>query len=95
MERKQTAAALFLLVLAAIALYISYMIVRPFLSPIFLAVMLAIVFHPIHMRIQGRIRNRNTAAVCSTILAMLAFVVPAVGLAVDATTTTLIAFHHS
>ncbi|HTM37863.1 MAG TPA: AI-2E family transporter [Terriglobales bacterium] len=82
MERKQTAAALFLLVLAAIALYISYMIVRPFLSPIFLAVMLAIVFHPIHMRIQGRIRNRNTAAVCSTILAMLAFVVPAVGLAV-------------
>lgn len=37
-ERRQAATALFLLVLAAIALYFCYLITRPFLSPIFLAV---------------------------------------------------------
>ena len=57
MERKQVATALFLLVLAAIALYFCFLIIRPFLSPIFLAVMLAIVVHPVHIRIQARIRK--------------------------------------
>ena len=59
MERKQIATALFLLLLAAIALYFCFLIVRPFLSPIFLAVMLAIVFYPIHIRIHTRIRKPN------------------------------------
>ena len=82
MERKQGVTALFLLVLAAIALYFCFLIIRPFLSPIFLAVMLAIVFHPVHIRIQARLRKRNAAALLSTILVILAFVVPAAGLGV-------------
>jgi len=80
MERKQVANALFLLVLAAIALYFCFLIIRPFLSPIFLAVMLAIVFYPVHGRIQARIRRANAAAMLSTVIVILAFVVPAVGL---------------
>jgi predicted PurR-regulated permease PerM len=82
MERKQVTTALFLLVLAVIALYFCFLIIRPFFSPIFLAVMLAIVFHPIHVRIQERLRKPNLAALLSTILVVLAFVVPVVGLAI-------------
>src|SRR5262249_51711461 len=73
---------LFLLVLAAIALYFCFLIIRPFLSPIFLAVMLAIVFHPVHVRIQAHFRKPNAAALLSTVLVILAFVVPVVGLGV-------------
>ena len=71
-ERKQATTAFFLLALSAIALYFCYVIARPFLSPVFLAVMIAIVFHPVHARIQSRIRGRNTAALISTVLVLLA-----------------------
>ena len=71
-----------MLVLAAIALYFCYVITRPFLSPVFLAVMLAIVFYPVHLRLQARFRSRNAAAVLSTILVLLAFLVPAIGLGI-------------
>ena len=82
MERKQATTAVFLLVLAAIALYFCYLIARPFLSPIFLALMFAIVFHPVHTRIQARLRNRNAAALLLTILVLVAFLVPVVGLGI-------------
>jgi predicted PurR-regulated permease PerM len=81
-ERKQATTAVFLLVLAAIAVYFCYLITRPFLSPIFLALTLAIVFHPVHIPIQARLRNRNTAALLSTILLLFAFIVPIVGLGI-------------
>jgi predicted PurR-regulated permease PerM len=80
MERKQATTTFFLLALAATAIYFCYVIARPFLSPIFWAIMIAIVFHPIHARIQERIRGRNSAALMSTILVLVVLVVPAVGL---------------
>ncbi len=55
MERKQAAPTLFLLALAAIALYFCYVITKPFLGPVFLAVMLAIVFYPVHLRLSRRV----------------------------------------
>ena len=82
MERKQATTTFFLLALSAIALYFCYVIARPFLSPVFSAVMMAIVFHPVHARIQAHIHGRNTAALISTILVLLALIVPAVGLLV-------------
>ena len=82
MERKQVTATFFLMALTAITLYFCYLIARPFLSPVFLAVMIAIVFHPVHVRIQARVRGRNTAALISTFLVLLLVVVPAVGLGV-------------
>jgi len=66
-----------LLVLAAVALYFCYVIARPFLAPIFLALMIAIVFHPIHLRIQSRIQRRNLAGLTSTVLVLVIFVAPA------------------
>jgi predicted PurR-regulated permease PerM len=82
MERKQATTTVFLLVLAATALYFCYVIARPFLSPIFLAVMIAIVFHPVHARLQAGIRRRNAAALTSTILVLGVLVGPAVGLGI-------------
>jgi len=68
--------------LAAIGLYFCYLIARPFLSPIFLAIMIAIVFHPVHARIQQRVRGRNIAALISTFLVVLVVIIPAVGLGI-------------
>ena len=82
MDKKQITTIVFLLCVAAIALYFCYLIARPFLSPIFLALMIAIVFHPVHARIHGQIRRKNVAALISTILVLIVVVVPAVGLGV-------------
>jgi predicted PurR-regulated permease PerM len=79
---KFSVGTVFLLVLAAIALYFCYVIARPFLTPIFLALMIAIVFHPIHVRIESRIRRRNLAGLTSTLLVLVAFVLPTVILGV-------------
>ena len=81
-ERRPAASSLFLLALAAVALYFCYLIARPFLTPIFLAVMIAIVLHPIHVRLQERIRGRNGAALFSTVLVLIVLVVPTIGLGV-------------
>ena len=79
---KSSVGTVFLLVLAAVALYFCYVIARPFLTPIFLALMIAIVFHPIHLRIQSRIQRRNLAGLTSTILVLVTVVVPTVILGV-------------
>jgi predicted PurR-regulated permease PerM len=81
MERKQVTTT-FLLVLAAVALYVCFVIARPFLSPFFLAAMIAVVFHPVQARVQARVHNQNTAATMSTILVLLVSVVPAIGLGI-------------
>src|SRR6185295_7458352 len=82
MERKQATTTIFLLALAAVALYFCYIIAKPFLSPIFLAVMIAIVFHPVHTRVRRRILGRNAAALISTLLVLIILVVPAIGLGI-------------
>jgi predicted PurR-regulated permease PerM len=82
MERKQAATTIFLLVLTVVALYFCYVITKPFFAPVFLAIMLAIVFYPAHIRIQAFLRSRNMAALLSTVLVLFAFLVPAIGLGV-------------
>jgi predicted PurR-regulated permease PerM len=82
MESKPSASTWFLLALAVVALYFCYLIARPFLTPIFLAFMIAIVFHPVHVRLRRRIGGRNTAALSSTILVLIALIIPTVGLGV-------------
>lgn len=62
--RKQ-AAFIFLMVLAAVALYLCYLIAKPFLGPVLIAVMLAIVFHPLHARMELFFRRPSLAAACA------------------------------
>ena len=82
MERKQAATTIFLLVLTVVALYFCYVITKPFFGPVFLAIMLAIVFYPAHIRIQAFLRSRNMAGLLFTVLVLFAFLVPAIGLGV-------------
>jgi predicted PurR-regulated permease PerM len=79
-EKRPSASTLFLLALAALALYFCYLIASPFRGPIFLAVMIAIVFHPVHVRVQQHIKGKNAAALISTILVVIVVIIPATAL---------------
>jgi predicted PurR-regulated permease PerM len=80
--RKQ-AAIIFLLGLAAVALYLCYLIAKPFLGPVLIAVMLAIVFYPFHARIQLFFRSSSLAAALSTTLVLLIVSIPVVLLGIS------------
>src|SRR5262249_40501989 len=49
-----------------------------------MAIVIAIVSHPAHARVQKRIRNRNLAALISTVLVLLALFVPTIWLGIVA-----------
>lgn len=80
--RKQ-AAVICLLGLAAVALYLCYLIAKPFLGPVMIAVMLAIVFYPLHAKIQLSFRRPSVAAALSTILVLLIVTIPVVVLGIS------------
>ncbi|MFN7924639.1 MAG: AI-2E family transporter [Bryobacteraceae bacterium] len=65
----------FLLALLAIALYLCFLLAKPFLLAIAAAGVLAVVCYPMHRRVLGAVRNRDLAALVST----LAIVVLVVG----------------
>lgn len=69
---------LFLVGLTAVTLWFTYVIARPFLKPIFMAGVLAIVFSPLHTRLRTSFRRPNMAALLSTLLVILFLVVPTV-----------------
>src|SRR6516225_9526301 len=64
-------AVLFLLGLTALALYLCYILVAPFLKPILFAVIFAVVFYPAHAQIRRWIHNPNSAAALSTTTVIL------------------------
>ena len=80
--RKQVG-VIFLLCLAAIALYLCYLIAKPFLGPLVIAVTLAIAFHPLHLKIQTFFRNSNAAAIVTTTLVLLVVAIPLVVLGIS------------
>lgn len=61
----------FLMALTAIALYLCYLLVAPFLKPIIFAVIMAIVIYPLHARIHQWVRSLNVSALLSTTVAIL------------------------
>jgi predicted PurR-regulated permease PerM len=75
-DRKLSLAVL--LLLTAGALYILYIIFRPFLTAIFLAFVLTITFTPLHERIGRRIRGGSAAALVTTTVVMLCILVPVI-----------------
>lgn len=79
---KKRATAVFLSVVATLSVYLCYLIAKPFLSPIIAAIVIAIVFFPLHARMRLLIRHSNTAAALSTVLVMLIVMVPALVLGV-------------
>ncbi|HEX3104581.1 MAG TPA: AI-2E family transporter [Terriglobales bacterium] len=75
----------FLIAVAGVALYLSYIIAKPFLNPIFAALVLAIVFYPLHARINSRLRRPNLAASISTVLVIFVIAIPAIFLGITVT----------
>ncbi len=74
----QRSRLIFLTVLGAITCWFLYLIAEPFLKPVFIAIVFAIVFFPFHARIQKDIRNQNLAALLSTLLVLLVIIAPTV-----------------
>lgn len=68
--------ALFLLVLCLLTAWLAYLITRPFLKPIVAAMVLAIVYYPIHLRWLRVLRYPNLAALVSTLTVLLTLVIP-------------------
>ena len=75
---KKRVTLIFLLSMTAFALYLCYLLFRPFISPLLSALVIAIVFFPVHSRMQRIVRSPSLAALLSTLLVMLIIIVPAV-----------------
>jgi predicted PurR-regulated permease PerM len=67
---------LVLLLLTGVALYLVYLVFRPFLTAIFLALVLAIAVLPVHQWIARRVRGRSMAALITTAAVVVLIMVP-------------------
>ena len=74
---KNRSTLIFLLTLAALSLYLCYLLFQPFVFPLLSAIVIAIVFYPLHARVQRRIRKPSLAALVTTLLVIFIFVAPA------------------
>jgi predicted PurR-regulated permease PerM len=68
----------FLLLLTAAALYLSFLIARPFLTPIITAMLLAVAVYPLFTHVLHSVRNRSGAALLATMIVLLALLLPTV-----------------
>ena len=64
------------LAVTAIALYLCWLMLRPFMGVLAWAVVLVIVFYPVHKKIASRIRRRSWSAILSCVLVVLIVVLP-------------------
>src|SRR5215510_10186266 len=76
MTNKKNAATLVLLGLTVVALYLCYLLFRPYARPALFAGVIAIVFQPLHRYVQRKIRNRNAGAFVSTLATFFLTAVP-------------------
>ena len=75
-ERKD-AGTFLLLAATALALYVCYLLLRPYAGAVLFASVVAIIFHPLHKKVtQKIIRSANISALVSTALTFLFSVVP-------------------
>jgi predicted PurR-regulated permease PerM len=77
---KRRVTIIFLSAMTAVALYFSYLLFEPFLKPLLSAMVIAVVFFPINVEIQQKLRSPSLAALASTIIVVLLVIVPAVAI---------------
>jgi predicted PurR-regulated permease PerM len=68
----------FLVLFTGATLYLSFVIARPFLTPIVTATLLAIAIYPLFIRMSRSMRNRGAAALLAAVLVLIAIVLPTV-----------------
>ncbi len=64
-------------VVLALALYVCWLMLQPFLNVILWAAVLAVVFYPMHRRIHARVGSPTGAAALSTLLVVVLILLPA------------------
>jgi predicted PurR-regulated permease PerM len=74
-----TGRSLGLLVIFAIAAYLCWLMLQPFVGVLLWAIVLVVVFYPAHRRIAGWTGNPGSAAALSTLLVIVAILLPVVG----------------
>lgn len=67
---------IFLSTLAAIFVVLSFLLFRPFIYPLISALVIGIVFAPVHKRVESRLRRPGLAAAISTLLVILVVALP-------------------
>src|SRR5829696_1937757 len=77
-DRIDQARWLAVLVATAIALYLCWLMLRPFLGVLAWAIVLVIVFYPVHKQLGTRIKNRSLRALLSCLLVVLIVLLPLV-----------------
>jgi predicted PurR-regulated permease PerM len=77
-ERDKRLSLVFLVLFAAATVYLSYLIARPFITPILSATLIAIAIYPLYVRLSRRFQNRAMAALVATLLVLIAIVLPTV-----------------
>jgi predicted PurR-regulated permease PerM len=65
-----------LLIVLGLALYICWLMLQPFFNVLLWAMVLTVVFYPMHLRIRARSRGPSLAAATSTLLVVLLIVLP-------------------
>ena len=76
--RDKRLSLLFLVLITAITLYLSFLIAQPFLTPILTAILLAIAIYPMYRRLSVRLRNRSLAALAATFIVLVTILTPSV-----------------
>jgi predicted PurR-regulated permease PerM len=74
-----TGRSLGLLVIFAIAAYLCWLMLQPFVGVLLWAIVLVVVFYPAHRRIAGWTGNPASAAALSTLLVIVVILLPVVG----------------
>jgi predicted PurR-regulated permease PerM len=64
-------------VVLALALYLCWLMVQPFVNVILWAAVLAVVFYPLHRRIHARVASPSGAAILSTLFVVVLILLPA------------------
>lgn len=76
--RRNKATTVFMIAVALLLAYLSYQIIRPFLTAIAWAMILAVVFDPVHQRCRRALKHEGVSALVSTLLTLLIAVLPLV-----------------
>ena len=77
-QRVEQARWIAVMAATAIALYLCWLMLKPFLAVVAWAIVLVIVFYPVHRRLEDRIRHRGLRALVSCLLVVLVIVLPLV-----------------
>lgn len=75
---RQKQSFVFLLLLTAAALYLSWLIARPYLTAIITATLLAVTIYPLFIFLLRHVRNRSATALLTTAVVLIAILLPTV-----------------